>query len=159
MTADIVNLSKVRRARERAIRERGAREPAEARAAEIRTKASPTRSIASLQAELDRARREERSGGRRRTSIPATSRNEAGKALVLDPGHRTSVSLEKAFWLALKEAAAEDGVTLASLINSIDEGRGEAGLSSAVASGFSRGSRPAPFRDEAIADLTAAIPS
>lgn len=47
-------------------------------------------------------------------------------------GHRTSVSLEKAFWLALKEAAAEDGVTLASLINSIDEGRGEAGLSSAV---------------------------
>ena len=47
-------------------------------------------------------------------------------------GHRTSVSLEKAFWLALKEAAAEDGVTLASLINSIDEGRGGAGLSSAV---------------------------
>lgn len=47
-------------------------------------------------------------------------------------GHRTSVSLEKAFWLALKEAAAEDGVTLASLINCIDEGRGGAGLSSAV---------------------------
>ncbi|SFV36688.1 ribbon-helix-helix domain-containing protein [Hyphomicrobium facile] len=47
-------------------------------------------------------------------------------------GHRTSVSLEKAFWIALKEAAAEDGMTLASLINSIDRGRGEAGLSSAV---------------------------
>ncbi len=47
-------------------------------------------------------------------------------------GHRTSVSLETAFWLALKEAAAEDGVTLAGLINSIDKTRGEAGLSSAV---------------------------
>ncbi len=47
-------------------------------------------------------------------------------------GHRTSVSLETAFWLALKEAAAEDGLTLAALINSIDETRGEAGLSSAV---------------------------
>lgn len=47
-------------------------------------------------------------------------------------GHRTSVSLETAFWIALKEAAAEDGTTLAGLINSIDEGRGEAGLSSAV---------------------------
>lgn len=47
-------------------------------------------------------------------------------------GHRTSVSLESAFWLALKEAAAEDGVTVASLINTIDKSRGEAGLSSAV---------------------------
>jgi predicted DNA-binding ribbon-helix-helix protein len=47
-------------------------------------------------------------------------------------GHRTSISLEKAFWLALKEAAAEEGLTLANLISSIDKGRGEAGLSSAV---------------------------
>ncbi|MFT3732099.1 MAG: ribbon-helix-helix domain-containing protein [Hyphomicrobium sp.] len=47
-------------------------------------------------------------------------------------GHRTSVSLESAFWVALKEAAAEDGVTLAGLVNSIDKTRGEAGLSSAV---------------------------
>jgi predicted DNA-binding ribbon-helix-helix protein len=47
-------------------------------------------------------------------------------------GHRTSISLESAFWDALKEAAAQDGVTLASLINSIDKSRGEANLSSAV---------------------------
>ncbi|MGO4685201.1 ribbon-helix-helix domain-containing protein [Hyphomicrobium sp. 2TAF46] len=47
-------------------------------------------------------------------------------------GHRTSVSLEEAFWIALKEAAAEDGTTIANLISSIDKGRGEAGLSSAV---------------------------
>ncbi len=47
-------------------------------------------------------------------------------------GHRTSVSLEQAFWIALKEAAAEDGITLAALINKIDKTRGTAGLSSAV---------------------------
>jgi predicted DNA-binding ribbon-helix-helix protein len=47
-------------------------------------------------------------------------------------GHRTSISLESAFWIALKEAATEDGMTLAGLINSIDKTRGEAGLSSAV---------------------------
>ena len=47
-------------------------------------------------------------------------------------GHRTSVSLDGAFWIALKEASAEDGVTLAGLINSIDKTRGQAGLSSAV---------------------------
>lgn len=47
-------------------------------------------------------------------------------------GHRTSISLESAFWVALKEAATEDGMTLAGLINSIDRTRGEAGLSSAV---------------------------
>lgn len=47
-------------------------------------------------------------------------------------GHRTSISLEAAFWHALKQAAAEDGVTLAGLINAIDKERGAAGLSSAV---------------------------
>ncbi|CEJ87140.1 Arylsulfate sulfotransferase-related protein [Hyphomicrobium sp. GJ21] len=47
-------------------------------------------------------------------------------------GHRTSISLEAAFWSALKTAAAEDGLTLAGLINAIDKDRGNAGLSSAV---------------------------
>lgn len=47
-------------------------------------------------------------------------------------GHRTSISLEAAFWETLKEVAREDGTTLAQLIASIDQGRGNAGLSSAV---------------------------
>lgn len=47
-------------------------------------------------------------------------------------GHRTSISLEAAFWTALKDAAAEDRVPLATLVASIDKGRGSAGLSSAV---------------------------
>jgi predicted DNA-binding ribbon-helix-helix protein len=47
-------------------------------------------------------------------------------------GHRTSISLESAFWTALKQAAAEDGVTLAALISRIDKERDGSGLSSAV---------------------------
>lgn len=47
-------------------------------------------------------------------------------------GHRTSISLEAQFWDALKEAAGEDGKPLAQLISEIDDGRGTAGLSSAV---------------------------
>lgn len=47
-------------------------------------------------------------------------------------GHRTSISLEAAFWAALKEAAEEDRVPLANLIAAIDQTRGGAGLSSAV---------------------------
>jgi len=47
-------------------------------------------------------------------------------------GHRTSISLEAPFWDALKEAAARERMSLASLIAHIDESRGSAGLSSAV---------------------------
>ncbi len=47
-------------------------------------------------------------------------------------GHRTSISLEAAFWTALKTASAEDRVPLAAMIANIDKSRGSAGLSSAV---------------------------
>jgi len=47
-------------------------------------------------------------------------------------GHRTSISLEAAFWDALKEASAQDGKPLAQLISEIDDSRGTSGLSSAV---------------------------
>ena len=42
------------------------------------------------------------------------------------------ISLEAAFWDALKDAAAEDRVPLAALVATIDKDRGTAGLSSAV---------------------------
>ena len=38
--------------------------------------------------------------------------------------HRTSVSLEEAFWTVLAELAAEDGKSVAALIADIDQGRG-----------------------------------
>ena len=47
-------------------------------------------------------------------------------------GHRTSISLEAAFWDALREAAKAEGVSLAVLVGRIDRMRGEAGLSGAV---------------------------
>ena len=47
-------------------------------------------------------------------------------------GHRTSISLERAFWEGLKSIAAEHGVSLAALVASIDAERGEANLSSAI---------------------------
>lgn len=47
-------------------------------------------------------------------------------------GHRTSISLEAAFWDCLKEAAQEEGLSLTELVGRIDRGRGTAGLSGAV---------------------------
>jgi predicted DNA-binding ribbon-helix-helix protein len=47
-------------------------------------------------------------------------------------GHRTSISLEAPFWMALKDAAAREQVPLAQLVARIDEGREGASLSSAV---------------------------
>jgi len=47
-------------------------------------------------------------------------------------GHRTSVSLEDAFWTALRAIAETNGVSLAALVAQVDASRGEANLSSAI---------------------------
>lgn len=47
-------------------------------------------------------------------------------------GHRTSISMEASFWEALQQAATLENVTPAAIVASIDAGRGDAGLSSAV---------------------------
>lgn len=47
-------------------------------------------------------------------------------------GHRTSISMEASFWEALQQAAAMENSTLAAIVASVDAGRGDAGLSSAV---------------------------
>ena len=46
-------------------------------------------------------------------------------------GHMTSISLEDEFWEALKGVAKQDGVSVASLVASIDQER-QTGLSSAI---------------------------
>tara|TARA_E500000178_G_scaffold310449_1_gene325543 strand:- start:999 stop:1235 length:237 start_codon:yes stop_codon:yes gene_type:complete len=46
-------------------------------------------------------------------------------------GHRTSLSLEDAFWDALSAIASERGISIAALITEIDQTRAS-GLSSAV---------------------------
>lgn len=47
-------------------------------------------------------------------------------------GHRTSVSLEAAFWDALKAIAKEESVSLAALVARVDASRAGANLSSAL---------------------------
>jgi predicted DNA-binding ribbon-helix-helix protein len=55
----------------------------------------------------------------------------AKRSIVID-GHKTSVSLEDAFWTTLKEIAHERGVTLSQLIAAIDRERQQGNLSSAI---------------------------
>jgi predicted DNA-binding ribbon-helix-helix protein len=47
-------------------------------------------------------------------------------------GHKTSISLEAAFWEALKDLAAAEGLSTAELVARIDKGRSGTGLSGAV---------------------------
>jgi predicted DNA-binding ribbon-helix-helix protein len=54
------------------------------------------------------------------------------KRSIVIAGHRTSVSLEDAFWKALKEIAQARHCSLAELIASIDDGRRTDNLSSAI---------------------------
>jgi predicted DNA-binding ribbon-helix-helix protein len=54
------------------------------------------------------------------------------KRSVVIAGHKTSVSLEDAFWKALREIAAARNMTLSDLISSIDAERKQANLSSAI---------------------------
>jgi predicted DNA-binding ribbon-helix-helix protein len=47
-------------------------------------------------------------------------------------GHKTSVSLEDAFWSGLKDIASTRAMTLSDLVASIDQGRRQGNLSSAI---------------------------
>lgn len=47
-------------------------------------------------------------------------------------GHRTSISLEDAFWTGLRDIAGRRGVTPAALVADVDRGRANANLSSAI---------------------------
>ncbi len=68
-----------------------------------------------------------RSGGKR----PVTARPEK-RSLTLH-GHRTSVSLEAAFWQAFRDLAARRGMTLNALAAEIDDARAaDCGLATAI---------------------------
>jgi predicted DNA-binding ribbon-helix-helix protein len=47
-------------------------------------------------------------------------------------GHRTSISLEEAFWLRLRDIAAQRRMSLAALVAEIDARRAGINLSSAI---------------------------
>ena len=54
------------------------------------------------------------------------------KRSIVIGGHKTSVSLEEAFWKSLREIAHERGETLSRLVSGIDANRKNANLSSAL---------------------------
>jgi predicted DNA-binding ribbon-helix-helix protein len=53
------------------------------------------------------------------------------RPIIVD-GHKTSVSLEDAFWNSLKEIAQSQGATVSQMVTEIDKMRQRANLSSAV---------------------------
>jgi predicted DNA-binding ribbon-helix-helix protein len=77
-------------------------------------------------------------GGCPRASLDAVAAAEARmKSLVVKrsvvlAGHKTSVSLEDAFWKALKEIAGERDMTSSDLVAAIDSERQHGNLSSAI---------------------------
>jgi predicted DNA-binding ribbon-helix-helix protein len=62
----------------------------------------------------------------------AESGTAVAKRSLTVAGHRTSISLEDAFWTGLRDIAAARASTVAGLVAEIDRGRGTANLSSAI---------------------------
>jgi len=59
-------------------------------------------------------------------------RSTVVKRTVVIAGHKTSVSLEDAFWKSLREIARDRGITLSNLVTSIDVERQQGNLSSCL---------------------------
>jgi predicted DNA-binding ribbon-helix-helix protein len=76
------------------------------------------------------------------------------KRSVVLAGHKTSVSLEDAFWQGLKDIATSRRTTLGDLINSIDLDRQQGNLSSALRCSYSITIRRQQRHISATADRT-----
>jgi predicted DNA-binding ribbon-helix-helix protein len=72
------------------------------------------------------------SGGRAPTATGSDRAIRPVKRSFTIAGHRTSVSLEGAFWTALQEAAAARNQSVSALVAEIDRDRGQTNLSSAL---------------------------
>jgi predicted DNA-binding ribbon-helix-helix protein len=60
------------------------------------------------------------------------TKSPVAKRSIVVAGHKTSVSLEDAFWSGLKEIAEDRDVTLSDLVAGIDADRKHGNLSSAI---------------------------
>jgi predicted DNA-binding ribbon-helix-helix protein len=65
-------------------------------------------------------------------AMPEGAATAIAKHSLTIAGHRTSISLEQAFWDALRDISRARGQSLATLIGEIDAARGAANLSSAI---------------------------
>jgi predicted DNA-binding ribbon-helix-helix protein len=54
------------------------------------------------------------------------------KRSIVVSGHKTSVSLEDAFWSGIKEIASGRNITLSDLVTTVDSDRQQGNLSSAI---------------------------
>jgi predicted DNA-binding ribbon-helix-helix protein len=54
------------------------------------------------------------------------------KRSIVIAGHKTSISLEDAFWQGLRQIAQAQGVTVSSIVSEIDKSRRQNNLSSAI---------------------------
>ncbi|WFU44192.1 ribbon-helix-helix domain-containing protein [Bradyrhizobium sp. CB82] len=54
------------------------------------------------------------------------------KRSIVVAGHKTSVSLEEAFWNGMKEISSQRNITLSELVGEIDSNRPHGNLSSAI---------------------------
>ena len=59
-------------------------------------------------------------------------KSQGAKGSIVVAGHKTSVSLEDAFWNGLKEIAGRRDITLSDLVAAIDSQRHHGNLSSAI---------------------------
>jgi predicted DNA-binding ribbon-helix-helix protein len=59
-------------------------------------------------------------------------KSQVSKRSVVIGGHKTSVSLEDAFWRGLKEVAQGQNTTLSNMVTEIDRNRQPGNLSSAI---------------------------
>jgi predicted DNA-binding ribbon-helix-helix protein len=75
------------------------------------------------------------------------------KRSIVIAGHKTSVSLEDAFWKGLKEIAGDRNLTLSDLVATIDTDRRQGNLSSAI-----RLFVLDYYRSQTTATLTPALP-
>ena len=65
-------------------------------------------------------------------SLEVVMKSPIVKRSIIIAGHKTSVSLEDEFWKGLKEIASDRNLTLSEMVASIDSGRAEGNLSSAI---------------------------
>jgi predicted DNA-binding ribbon-helix-helix protein len=64
--------------------------------------------------------------------MSAVDAGKLRKRSMVIAGHSTSISLEDAFWDALREMAAAKGLSVAGLVAQVDSARGSANLCSAL---------------------------
>ena len=64
--------------------------------------------------------------------MEGTMKSPVVKRSIIIAGHKTSVSLEDAFWKGLKEIAGAHELTLSEIVAAINSGRAQGNLSSAL---------------------------